>query len=151
MKTHALTIKQPWASLIAHGLKDIENRTWHTSRRGLIYIHASAKLDNEECRSATELMSTFDADSMVRLRSSPIRHVDFRDYPRGAIIGVAVIVDCVTTSDSPWFVGPYGFVLKNARMFKTPIECKGALQFWSPIDKMDPEQLALLASEKEAA
>ena len=24
----AITIKQPWASLIVHGIKDIENRTW---------------------------------------------------------------------------------------------------------------------------
>lgn len=30
----ALTIKQPWASLIVHGIKDIENRTWRTDYRG---------------------------------------------------------------------------------------------------------------------
>lgn len=39
----ALSIKQPWASLIAQGIKDIENRTWKTSYRGRIYIHASGK------------------------------------------------------------------------------------------------------------
>ena len=39
----ALSIKQPWASLIAHGIKDIENRNWKTHFRGRIYIHASAK------------------------------------------------------------------------------------------------------------
>ena len=38
----ALSIKQPWASLIAHGIKDIENRTWKTNFRGRIYIHASS-------------------------------------------------------------------------------------------------------------
>ena len=38
----ALTIKQPWASLIASGIKDIENRTWKTHYRGKIYIHASS-------------------------------------------------------------------------------------------------------------
>lgn len=37
----ALSIKQPWASLIAHGIKNIENRTWKTHFRGRIYIHAS--------------------------------------------------------------------------------------------------------------
>lgn len=48
---------------------------------------------------------------------------------RGGIIGVAEIVDCVETSDSPWFFGRYGFVLRNAR----PVEffpVKGALQFF---------------------
>lgn len=37
----ALSIKQPWASLIAHGIKDIENITWKTQFRGRIFIHAS--------------------------------------------------------------------------------------------------------------
>lgn len=38
----AITIKQPWASLIAHGIKDIENRTWRTNNCGRILIHAPA-------------------------------------------------------------------------------------------------------------
>jgi hypothetical protein len=43
MKT--LTIKQPWASLIVEGLKDIENRTWATKFRGRVLVHAAAKCD----------------------------------------------------------------------------------------------------------
>ena len=38
----AISIKQPWASLIAHGIKDIENRTWRTNYRGRVLIHAGA-------------------------------------------------------------------------------------------------------------
>ena len=37
----AITIKQPWASLIVAGIKDIENRTWKTSFRGRVLIHAA--------------------------------------------------------------------------------------------------------------
>jgi hypothetical protein len=37
------------------------------------------------------------------------------DMDRGGIVGVARLVDCVTQSDSPWFVGPYGFVLDRAQ------------------------------------
>lgn len=37
----AITIKQPWASLIVHGIKDIENRTWLTHFRGRVLIHAA--------------------------------------------------------------------------------------------------------------
>ncbi|RZK62259.1 MAG: ASCH domain-containing protein, partial [Pedobacter sp.] len=33
----ALSIKQPWATLISTGIKDIENRTWATKHRGRIY------------------------------------------------------------------------------------------------------------------
>lgn len=37
----ALTVKQPWAGLIIAGGKDIENRTWRTSYRGRVLIHAA--------------------------------------------------------------------------------------------------------------
>jgi ASCH domain len=39
-----LTIKQPWAGLIATGLKPIENRTWATKYRGPLAIHVSGKI-----------------------------------------------------------------------------------------------------------
>lgn len=53
----------------------------------------------------------------------------WRKIERGGFIGTAEIVDCVSRSDSPWFFGPYGFVLRNAE----PIPfhpCRGALGFW---------------------
>ena len=36
-----LTIKEPWASMILEGKKNIETRTWKTNHRGLILLHAS--------------------------------------------------------------------------------------------------------------
>lgn len=42
----AISIKQPWASLIAHGIKDIENRTWKCPQKYIgqrVLIHASGK------------------------------------------------------------------------------------------------------------
>jgi hypothetical protein len=44
MKT--LTIRQPWAELIARGKKDIEVRTWKTNYRGKIAIHAGKVIDS---------------------------------------------------------------------------------------------------------
>lgn len=38
----ALTLWQPWASLIALGVKSIETRAWSTSYRGPLAIHAAA-------------------------------------------------------------------------------------------------------------
>ncbi len=43
----AITIKQPFASLIAEGLKTYEFRTWKTSYRGKILIHAGKCVDKE--------------------------------------------------------------------------------------------------------
>jgi hypothetical protein len=35
-----LSVRQPWASLIVNGFKDVENRTWPTRYRGRILVHA---------------------------------------------------------------------------------------------------------------
>ena len=50
-----ISIKQPYASLIANGYKKYEFRTWKTSYRGKIYIHASKKIDNEAMKKYKEL------------------------------------------------------------------------------------------------
>lgn len=54
------------------------------------------------------------------------------EFGRGAIIGEVDIVDCVTESKSPWFTGPYGFVLANPVAYKVPVPCKGKLGFFTP-------------------
>ena len=41
----AISVKQPWASLIISGIKDIENRKWKTNYRGRVLIHASNSTD----------------------------------------------------------------------------------------------------------
>lgn len=93
----ALSIQQPWGWLIANGHKDIENRSWPTKFRGQFLIHAGKKYDG------------------------PFKEWDFpaikrpNNFKMGGIIGVAEIVDCVIESDSPWFFGKFGFVIKNAR------------------------------------
>ena len=43
----AISLKQPWADLIVNGIKDIENRTWKTSYRGKLFIHASKSFDRK--------------------------------------------------------------------------------------------------------
>ena len=99
--TKVLSIRQPWAWLIATGLKDIENRTWETNFRGTFLIHAGKSFDYEGYEWViSEMGVAFPAPSQFEL---------------GGIVGEAEIVDCVTSFDSPWFLGPYGFVLRNAR------------------------------------
>ncbi len=96
----ALSIKQPWAFLIASGQKDIENRAWPTKYRGPILIHAGKVPDRE-----------FSDRGLP-----PISYIGYRQTEQtGGIIGIAQLVDCVTESQSPWFFGEYGFVLANAR------------------------------------
>jgi hypothetical protein len=100
----ALSILQPWAWLIAAGHKDIENRRWHTHYRGWFLIHAGKTWGAEQESDLEECQEDFPE---IPWESATIH--------RGGIIGVAEIVDCVTASDSEWFCGPFGFVIRNAR------------------------------------
>lgn len=45
-----LSVRQPWAHLIVHGSKNIENRSWPTRYRGPFLVHASLNIDREACR-----------------------------------------------------------------------------------------------------
>ena len=120
--TKALSIRQPWASLIAHGIKDIENRTWKTNFRGRIYIHVSAtkkfniNLTDDQTVKAFPVLTTAANGTM----------------PFGAIIGEVDIVDCVMNHPSIWAEkGVYNWVLENPVLYDKPIEnVKGKLSFW---------------------
>lgn len=114
----ALSIRQPWASLILKAGKDIENRSWPTRVRGRILIHAAKGMTRDEHEDA--ILFAIDA-----IRADPknvgankrrtLRELGFafEDLPRGGIIGSVELVDCVRDSLSPWFMGPCGFVLRN--------------------------------------
>lgn len=119
-KYKALSLTQPMAWAIFHG-KDIENRNWNTKFRGRCYIHASKKLDREHYNWIAQ-----NENRLCLQLPQP------EDLVFGAIIGEVTIVSVVKMHTSYWFFGPYGFVLRDARGYETPIYCKGALGFFSP-------------------
>jgi hypothetical protein len=101
----ALSIRQPWAWLILHAGKDIENREWRTRFRGRVLIHASKGMTRQEYA---------DVDNMLIEDKFHCDHLPaFDALERGGIIGSVEIVNCVMQSDSPWFFGCYGFVLRD--------------------------------------
>lgn len=132
----ALSIRQPWAWLIvrpdlataeqraeaaAAGLiKDIENRTWKTRFRGRFLVHAAGGMTRMEY----DLWSAW-----VHQRIGAIELPHSEQLLRGGIIGSVELVDCVEDSDSPWYMGDSGLVLRDARPLPfTPI--KGRLGFF---------------------
>lgn len=118
----ALSIRQPWAWLIVNGHKDIENRTWHTRFRGPVLIHAGKGMTRDEYVDA----ANFALELGVKVPW-------FGDLERGGIVGIAEIVDCTSSHPSPWFVGPYGFVLRDAKPLPF-MPCKGELGFFEVPD-----------------
>ena len=113
-----LSIRQPWAWLIVHGYKDVENRSWFTHYRGLFWVHASKRKPPVE-----------ELEEVRRHYRIRLPHRD--ELPLGAIVGSAEIVDCVDRSRSKWFSGPCGFLLRKARPHQ-PVPCTGRLGFFSP-------------------
>ena len=73
-----ITIKQPFATLIAEGLKRYEFRTWKTKYRGDILIHAGKSVDKKAMKKFTSLGLS---------------------YPTGCILAKATITDCVVIDD----------------------------------------------------
>jgi hypothetical protein len=100
-----LSIRQPWAHLIVNGSKNIENRDWPTSYRGPVLIHASLNIDREGC---------------VAHKIEPSK------LPKGGVVGIAEVVDCVNKHSSRWFKGRYGFVLRDRQPLRF-VKWKGSL------------------------
>lgn len=121
IKMKALSIKQPWAWLIVHGYKDIENRRWSTRFRGRFLIHAGQTFD-------------WAGYKWLVMNRRKLGLIDLPSpasvfYHKGGIVGEVELIDCVTTYDSPWFFGPYGFILQNARETRF-YPLKGELRFF---------------------
>lgn len=125
----ALSIRQPWAWLIVNGYKDIENRTWFTRMRGEILVHASAGMTRAEYEDVedTLTLSQFSAKRIIL----PSRE----ELQRGGIVGRTTIAGCVNQSDSPWFFGPQGFVLRDSKLVPF-VPFKGALGFFDVPDEL---------------
>lgn len=116
-KIKALSIKQPYPHHIFHDGKDVENRDWPTKGRGWFIVHAGVS------------KSEIDKDDEKQMA-----------MPRGGVVGMARIVDCVREMDSLWFFGKFGFVLRDA--FPLPlIPCRGQLSFFN----LEPEVNRLVA------
>lgn len=120
----ALTICQPYAELIARGIKRVENRTWATGYRGPLLIHAGKS---------------------KKFLSGDNYGIPLAEMNWGAVVAVANIEACYdifqiqkgTLPESHEFLrahehceGPYCFVLGNIRRFKNPIEARGEQGFF---------------------
>ncbi len=129
-----ISVRQPWAWLILHGGKDIENRTWSTLRRGRVLIHASKGLSGVEKRLCRDLVERRELPIFLPAASrARVPRVTMEELHLGGIIGSVEIVDCVRFSASLWFEGPYGFVLRDPRPLPF-VACAGQTNFFkSPL------------------
>ena len=126
----ALTISQPFASLIASGEKWVENRSWSTRYRGPLAIHAGKGIQY-------------------------LSRDDLADYPTGAIVAVCRLTNCVLLNHArarpdpdglivgthvtwgelvahPYTEGPWCWVIEDVVRLARPIPCRGQVGLWTP-------------------
>jgi hypothetical protein len=132
-RSAVLSVKQPWATLLAHGLKTIEVRSWPTRLRGPILLHAARVPDRRP--EAWRWLPGELADDAGQL---------------GGIVGAGVLVDCKSyrslrsfRADRPrhlnapaWFArrGLFGFVFADLRV-RAFQPCLGAVRFFTIEDE----------------
>ena len=125
----ALTLTQPWATLVALGHKQVETRSWRTQYRGPIAIHAAKGFPSEACRFAGV--------------ERAIGRIPAR-IPRGAVVCIINLVDCQPTEEvalrisglerhlGDYTPGRWAWLFDPASLhvFDEPLAAKGALSLW---------------------
>lgn len=147
--TPAITLHQPWATLIAMGIKKYETTDWDSQHYGSLLIHASSKKPNTEALAA------------IASESGNNAILDW-DYPTGAIIAIADLVDTIQMTPDfidqqskqeyaagLWFPGRYAW--KLGRIQKVPaIPAKGSRGLWEPGEEIVSKIQFYLWEERKA-
>jgi len=130
----AISLWQPWSIFIPLGLKQFETRSWYTSHRGEIAIHAAKRWTRDEQAFAAQFTRQFRGDLTLD-QINPIMNP-----PLGAVLCICDLTDCLPTrglkvSDLERAVGnyaPYRFAwkLELIEVFDTPIPAKGMQGLW---------------------
>lgn len=137
--THALTVHQPWAWLILHGGKDVENRTWSPNTaavRNGIAIHAGATNDPFGHELAAALGVTCPAPDHLEYRAIlgvvDVAGISSADRPvRELRDDVPVAVRRAQEHASPWAdAGAVHWHLANPRPLLVPIPARGRQRLW---------------------
>ena len=119
-----ITLKQPWASLVAYGYKKYEFRSWKIKYRGDIIIHAGLGVDKE---------------AMEKVKSLGL------DYPSKKLLAIVHVDDCISldeatskkiNSENPLVYGNkirdgYAWKLSNVRLLDIPDTISGKQGFWN--------------------
>lgn len=145
----AATLYQPWATLVAIREKKIETRSWKTTYRGSLAIHAGMEKKFIDMGSKYCVCTTEPFYSVLMEATPPGPY--YKVLPRGAIIAICALVDClliepgspcIMKDGRPDFLsdqekafgdytpGRFMWVLEEMVKLKRPIPAKGGLGLW---------------------
>ncbi len=139
-----ISLWQPWATLMVIGAKRNETRSWPTSHRGIVAIHAAKKWTRElahMCRTDPFWEALADECNV------PACYVSGSALPFGAIVGTVEIIGCkqITEENRPsgnerafgdYTPGRFGWQTRNPVRFAEPIPFRGAQGFFEVPDSL---------------
>ncbi len=121
----ALTVCEPYAWMLIHGPKSIENRKWSTNYRGPLVIHSG--LNKSWLKEYHRRRFSLPRSERCFELEPPLPKDTA--YHFGCIIGIVDVVDCVKhekVRGKPFAWGPYCWIMENPRPVK-PVYVKGAM------------------------
>jgi hypothetical protein len=122
----ALSIREPWATLIVEGIKTTENRSWPTSHRDAFVICASKQPEPASSTGWQRLYQCAPTDALQLSNSSQSRILC------GYALGIVDLVNCDQECRTEWDEPDcWHFRLANARRFARPFEWSGKLGFYT--------------------
>lgn len=130
----ALSLLQPWATLIMLGYKQYETRSWKTAHDGVVAIHASLGMSpkvRQLCASCPEISAILAKHNL-----------DFDTLPRGVVLGTCQVGEMYRTDNmtelssteracGDYSPGRWAWTLFAVRPLAKPVDCRGALSLWT--------------------
>lgn len=155
----ALSLWQPWASLMAVGAKRIETRSWQTAYRGFIAIHAAQKWNmdlREQCMARPFYERLFGDGHFENVGQ----------LPRDCFVAVGKLRHCLATTDHPKLIpsrgtdefrfgdyseGRFMWVFDEIWKLSSPVYSRGHQTLWTLEEGVKDVIVAMLPEEVEAA
>ncbi|MGB3642709.1 MAG: DNA N-6-adenine-methyltransferase [Rivularia sp. (in: cyanobacteria)] len=123
----AISLWQPYCSLIALGIKQYETRSWKTNYRGKLLICSTAKLTKKQYQQYWKICSSVELPDWNEI-----------NFPCGKAIAICDLVDCISITplfikeqseteitSGDWEVGRYAWKLENIQPITEPFAVKG--------------------------
>jgi len=132
-----LSMHQPWASLLVHGIKQVEGRTWSTEYRGRLWIAAAKRIPTDFEIEEVE-------DQYCKVYGLSRAEVPFPDYPTACLLGAVDLVGVKTHDEYEETrttleqnSSDHVFMCRNPRALILPGQCSGEHKLWRiPPDKV---------------
>lgn len=154
----AITLTQPWATLVSIGAKRIETRSWGTSYRGPLAIHAAKGFPLWAREFTLEPVCYNAVKARYSAREIAQHAKGLRAYPLGCVLATCRLVDCIQMRElhygpdgepagilgkytgmlngcderefGDYAYGRYAWILADVQSLPVPVPAKGALSLW---------------------